>query len=158
MVVRVQGERWKIVLKAVSWLHSLRFTKLTATEQIFLCVKERNFWFELPFILFYRFDLRNWDIKGRYWGGCCRVWSCFKFNLKHPPIKKKCHIYERRNTKYWQICFDPWKLSRSTKYSVWESTVRLHWKKYEQGLTSSAKVKRGRPLLLGLEIDENVMK
>ena len=44
------------------------------------------------------------------------------------------------------------------KYSEGESTVRLHRKKYEQGLTSFTKVKRGRPLLLGSEIDEKVMK
>ena len=44
------------------------------------------------------------------------------------------------------------------KYSVGESTVRLHRKKYEQGLTSSTKVKRVRPLLLGSEMVEKVMK
>ena len=44
------------------------------------------------------------------------------------------------------------------KYSVGESTVQLHRKKYEQGLTSSTKVKYGGPLLLGSEIDEKVMK
>ena len=44
------------------------------------------------------------------------------------------------------------------KYSVGESTVRPHRKKHEQGLTSSTKVKRGRPLLLGSEIDEKVME
>ena len=44
------------------------------------------------------------------------------------------------------------------KYSVGESPVRLHQEKYKQGLISSTKVKRGRPLLLGSEIDEKVMK
>ena len=75
-----------------------------------------------------------------------------------PKKKKLCYIYERRNTKYWQKCFDPRKLSRNTKYSVGESTVRLQRKQYEQGLASSTKVKCGRLLLLGLEIDEKVMK
>ena len=119
MVVRVRDEPWKIGLKAVSWLHLLLFTKLTANEQILLCIRKRKLWFELPLILFYRFDFRNWDIKGRHWGGCCVVWSCFNFNLKHPKKKKICYIYKRRNTKYWQICFDPWKLSRSTKIFGW---------------------------------------
>ena len=44
------------------------------------------------------------------------------------------------------------------KYSVGESTVRLRWKKYEQGPTSSTKVKLGRPLLLGSEISGKVIK
>ena len=44
------------------------------------------------------------------------------------------------------------------KCSVRESTVSLHQKKYEQGLTSSTKVQHCRPLLLGLEINENVIK
>ena len=44
------------------------------------------------------------------------------------------------------------------KYSVGERTVRLHRKKYEHGLTSSTKVKCGRTLLLGSDIDEKVMK
>ena len=101
------------------FMHSLLFIKLTANEQILLWIRERKLWLELPFILFYRFDFRNWDIKGRYWGGCCGVWSCLNFNLKHPPKKKIYYIYERKNTKYWQICFDPWKLSRSTKIFSW---------------------------------------
>ena len=44
------------------------------------------------------------------------------------------------------------------KYSVGETTVRLHRKKHEQGLTISTKVKRGRTLLLGLEIAKNVIR
>ena len=49
--------------------------------------------------------------------------------------------------------------SRATrKYSIGESTVRLHQKKYEQDLTSSTKVKRRRPLQLGSEINEKIMK
>ena len=47
---------------------------------------------------------------------------------------------------------------RGRKYSVGETTVQLHQKKYEQGLTSSTNVKRVRPLLLGSEINEKVMK
>ena len=44
------------------------------------------------------------------------------------------------------------------KYSLGETTVQLHQKNYEQGLTSSTNVKRVRPLLLGSEINEKVMK
>ena len=39
-----------------------------------------------------------------------------------------------------------------------EKALRLHWKKYEQGPTSSTKVKLGRPLLLGSEISGKVIK
>ena len=158
MIVRVQGERWKIGSKAVSWLHSLVFTKLIANEQILLCIRERNLWFELPFILFYRLDFRKWNIKGRHLGGCCGVWSCFSFNLKHPKKRKYVTFTREEILNIGKNGSIHGNSRASQKYSVGESTVRLHRKKYEQGLTSSTKVKRGRPLLLGSEIDEKVMK
>ena len=158
MVVRAQGEWWKVGSKAGSWFHSLLFKKLTPNEQIILCIRKRKLWFELPFILFYRFDFLNWDIKGLHWGGCYGVWSCFNFNFKHPREKKIYVIFTREEIlnigKFASIYGNS---HAARKYSVRENTVRLHRKKYEQGLTNSTQVKRGRRLLLELKIDEKVM-
>ena len=116
-------------------------------------------WFELPFILFYRFDFYKWDIKGRHRDGCCEIWSCLNFNLKHAKKKRKYVTFTREEIlnigKYASIHGNS---CPARKYSIGESTVRLHWKKYEQGPTSSTKVKLGRPLLLGSEISGKVIK
>ena len=80
-------------------------------------------------------------------------------SISNIPLKRKYITFTREKIlnigKYASIHGN----SRAArKYSVGESTVRLHWKKYEQDITSSTKVKRGRPLLLQSEIDEKVMK
>ena len=80
-------------------------------------------------------------------------------SISNIPKKRKYVTFTREEIlnidKYASIHGNP---CTAQKYSVGESTARLHQKKHEQGLTSTRKVKRGRPLLLGSEIDEKVMK
>ena len=80
------------------------------------------------------------------------------FNLKHPQNNEYVTFTREEILNIGKYASIHGNSRTARKYSVGESTVRLHRKKYEQGLTSSTKVKRGRPLLLGSEIDEKVMK
>ena len=108
--------------------------------------------------LYTGFDFCNWDIKGQHWGGCCEVSNCFNFNLKHPQKRKYVTFTREEILNIGKYAFMHGNSREAQKYSVGESTVRLHRKKVWTRPHKFHKIKRVRPLLLRSEMVEKVMK